>query len=169
MEGAIERACEAEFVGVRHDVHVEFDDRHGRQEERCVTVLYEVEGLPGEWVRASAVVQVCRERVAGGVRTSTTHYYLSSHAGTAAELVGVIRGHWGIEAMHWVLDVVFREDDSRVREGHTRANLATVRRVAVSLLRRAPGRKKGATTPSKRKRAGWDDDYLVQVLLGMSG
>jgi predicted transposase YbfD/YdcC len=169
VEGAFERACEAEFAGVRHDAHVEFDDRHGRHEERSVTVLYEVEGLPGEWVGASAAVQVCRERVVGGVRTSTTHYYLSSHAGTAAELAGVIRGHWGIEAMHWVLDVVFREDESRVREGHAGANLATVRRVAVSLLRRAPGRKKGATTPTKRKRAGWDDDYLVQVLLGITG
>ena len=104
-----------------------------------------------------------------GVRTSTTHYYLSSHAGTAAELAGVIRGHWGIESMHWVLDVVFREDDSRVRERHAGANLAMVRRVAVSLLRRTPGRKKGATTPTKRKRAGWDDEFLLQVLQGITG
>ena len=171
VEGAFERACEAEFVGVRHDTHVEIEPKpsHGRHEERSVTVLYQPTGLPAEWVGATAVVQVCRERVVDGVRTNTTHYYLSSHAGTAAELAGFIRGHWGIESMHWVLDVVFREDASRVREKHAGANLAMVRRVAVSLLRRAPGRKKGTTTPTKRKRAGWDDDFLLQVLQGITG
>jgi len=169
VEGAFERACEAEFVGVTHDTHVEIDDGHGRHEERSVTVLYRPEGLPAEWVGAKAVVQVCRERVVNGVRTSTTHYYLSSHAGEAAVLAGFVRGHWGIESMHWVLDVVFGEDDSRVRERHAGANLAMVRRVAVSLLRRTPGRKKGATTPTKRKRAGWDDEYLLQVLQGITG
>jgi predicted transposase YbfD/YdcC len=169
VEGAFERACDAEFVGVRYDTHVEIEGGHGRHEERSVTVLYRPEGLPAEWVGAKAVVQVCRERVADGVRTSTTHHYLSSHPGTAAEMAGLIRGHWGVEAMHWVLDVVFREDDSRVREKHAGANLAMIRRVAVSLLRRTPGRKKGATTPTKRKRAGWDDDFLLQVLQGITG
>ena len=169
VEGAFERACEAGFAGVRHDTHVEFDDRHGRHEERSVTVLDRPTGLPAEWVGAKAVVQVCRERVVDGVRTSSTHYYLSSHTGTAEQMAGFIRGHWGIESMHWVLDVVFGEDDSRVRERHAGANLAMIRRVAVSLLRRTPGRKKGATTPTKRKRAGWDDDFLLQVLQGISG
>lgn len=165
--GLFEDALAVEFAGVAHDTHVEFDDRHGRHEERSVTVLYRPAGLPDEWAGATAVVQVCRERVVNEVRASTTHYYLSSHAGTAAELAGFIRGHWGIEnGLHWVLDVVFREDDSRVREGHAGANLATLRRVAVALLRRAPGRKR-ATTPTKRKKAGWDDDYLLQVLQGI--
>ena len=169
VEGAFERACEAEFVGVRHDTHVEVEGGHGRHEERSVTVLYQPDGLPAEWVGAKAVVQVCRERVVNGMRTSSTHYYLSSHTGKAEQMAGLIRGHWGIEAMHWVLDVVFGEDDSRVRERHAGANLAMVRRVAVSLLRRVPGRKKGATTPTKRKRAGWDDEYLLQVLQGITG
>jgi predicted transposase YbfD/YdcC len=164
VEGAFERACDAEFVGVRHDTHVSFDDGHGRSEERCVTVLPAPADLPAEWVGASAVVQVCRERVVDGVRASTTHYYLSSHAGTAAEFAGFIRGHWGIEAMHWVLDVVYREDDSRVRAGHAGANLAVVRKVAVSLTRRAPGKVSGKT---KRRMAGWDDNFLLQVLQGI--
>src|SRR5262249_37068693 len=78
-----------------------------------------------------------------------------------------VRGHWGIEnGLHWVLDVVFREDDSRVREGHAGANLAMLRRVAVSLLKRAPGKR---TTPTKRLKAGWDDGYLLQVLQGITG
>jgi predicted transposase YbfD/YdcC len=102
-------------------------------------------------VGAKAVVQVCRVRVVDEVRTSTTHYYLSSYAASAAVLAGFVRGHWGIVSMHWVLDVAFREDHSRVREKHAGTNLAMLRRVAVSLLRRAPGRKKGATTPTKRE------------------
>ena len=165
VEGAFERAVAAEFVGVRHDQHASEADGHGRHEERSVTVVYDPTGLPAEWVGAKAVVQVCRERVVNGVRTSTTHYYLSSHAGSAAELGGVVRGHWGIEnGLHWMLDVVFGEDASRVRAGHAGANLAMVRKVAVSLLRRAPGKQ---TTPTKRKKAGWDDDYLLLVLQGI--
>jgi predicted transposase YbfD/YdcC len=170
VEGAFERACDAEFVGVTHDTHVEVEEGHGRQEERSVTVLYQPDGLPAEWVGAKAVVQVCRERVVDGKRTSTTHYYLSSHTGKAEQMARFIRGHWEIEnGLHWVLDVVFGEDDRRVREKHAGANLAMVRRVAVSLLRRTPGRKKGATTPTKRKRAGWDDEFLLLVLQGITG
>ena len=75
-------------------------------------------------------------------------------------------GHWGIgNGRHWIRDVVFGEDDSRVRAGHAGANLATVRRVAVSLLRRARGK---MTTPTERLRAGWDDDDLLEVLQGFT-
>ena len=166
VQGAFERAGEAEFVGVTHDTHVEFDDRHGRHEERCVTVLPAPDGLPAEWVGASAVVQVCRERVVGGVRASTTHYSLSSYAGTAAELAGFVRGHWGIEnGLHWVLDVAFREDASRTRAGHAGANLGMLRRVAVSLLKRAAGR---GSIQTKRLMAAWDDEFLLTVLQGIS-
>jgi predicted transposase YbfD/YdcC len=130
-----------------------------------VTVITGPEGLPGDWPDVAAVAQVNREREVGGENTSTTHYYITSYAGTAAEIAGWVRGHWGIEnGLHWVLDVVFREDDSRVRAGHAGANLAVLRRVAVALLKRAPG---GGTTPTKRLRAGWDDDYLLQVLQGI--
>jgi predicted transposase YbfD/YdcC len=158
-------ACEADFAGVRFDQHEAVEDGHGRHEERYVTVIYNPGGLPPEWPDAAAVVQVNREREVDGQRTSTTHYYLTSHAGTAAELGRVVRSHWGIEnGLHWVLDVVFGEDDSRVRAGHAGANLAMLRRVAVSLLRRAPGK---GTAPTKRLKAGWDDDYLLQVLQGI--
>jgi hypothetical protein len=67
--------------------------------------------------------------------------------------------------MHWVLDVAFREDDSRVREGHAGANLAMIRKVALTLLRRAPGKR---TTPTRRKKAGWEDNFLLQVLHGLN-
>ncbi len=164
VEAVFDRACEADFAGVGHDGHAEVEDAHGRHEERYVTVIRDPAGLPADWPDVAAVVQVNRERTAGGNATTSTHYYVTSHRGTAAALAGLIRGHWGIESMHWVLDVVYREDDSRVRAGHAGANLAMIRKVAVSLTRRAPGKLSGV---SKRLKAGWDDEFLVQVLQGI--
>jgi predicted transposase YbfD/YdcC len=163
VERVVDTACEADFVGV--GVSEEADDAHGRHEERYVSVIDDPEGIPAGWPDVAAVVLVNREREVGGHRRSTSHYYLTSYAGTADEMAAFVRGHWGIEnSLHWVLDVVFREDDSRVRAGHAGENLAMVRRAAVALLRRAPGR---GTTPTKRLKAGWDDDYLLQALQGI--
>jgi predicted transposase YbfD/YdcC len=103
-----------------------------------------------------------RKREVEGKQESSTHYYLSSYAGTAAEMGEWIRGDWGIEnQLHWVLEVVFREDDSRIRAGHAGANFAMIRKVVVSLLRRAPG--KGSLV-TKRLKAGWDEDFLLAIL-----
>ena len=166
VEAVFERACEAGFEGVAHAGHEAAGDAHGRHEERYVTVVYDPVGVPAAWPDVAAVVEVNRVRAAGGVRTQTTHYYLTSHRGTAADLGRVVRSHWGIEnGLHWVLDVVYGEDDSRVRAGHAGANLGLVRRVAVALARRTPGKASGAT---KRKMAGWDDAFMVAVLNGLS-
>lgn len=165
VQGVYDRACEAEFAGVACDRHESVEDGHGRHEERYVTVIHDPEGLPKGWPDVAAVVQVNREREVAGVNTSSTIYYLTSRRGTAKELAGLIRGHWGIEnGLHWLLDVVFREDDTRKRAGHAGANLGMIRKVAVSLLRRAPGKGSSVT---KRLKAGWDDEYLLQVLLGI--
>jgi predicted transposase YbfD/YdcC len=166
VRAVFDRACEADFAGVEHDGSEAVEDGHGRHEERYVTVIYDPAGLPPEWPGVAAVVLVGRERAAGGERTPMTHYYLTSHRGTAAELGGVVRSHWGIEnGLHWVLDVVYGEDDSRVRAGHAGANLGMIRRVAVALARRAPGKGSGVT---KRKKAGWDAGYLLTVRNGLS-
>jgi predicted transposase YbfD/YdcC len=168
LRAAVERvfaaACEADFDGVTHAGHSSDDSGHGRAEERYVTVIPDPEGLPSEWPDVAAVVQVNRERTAGDRTTTSTHYYITSRRGTADEIAGLIRGHWGIESMHWVLDVVYGEDDNRTRSGHAGANLAMIRKVAVSLTRRAPGKQSGVT---KRLKAGWDDDYLLQILQGI--
>ncbi len=167
VEAVFDRACETDFDGIRSDGHEEVDDAHGRHEERYVTVIYDPPGLPTDWPDAAAVIQVNREREVGGERTCTSHYYLTSNAGTAAEIAGFVRGHWDIEnGLHWVLDVVFREDRSRIRQGHAGSNLAMIRRVAISLLRRAPGKGSNVT---KRLKAGWDDSYMQQILQGIPG
>ncbi len=166
VEAVIGRACDSDFAGARSDGHESVEVGHGRHEERYVTVIYDPAGLPAEWPDVAAVVQVNRERELGGRRAVTSHYYIASHEGTAAEFAGWVRGHWGIEnGLHWVLDVVFREDRSRIRAGNAGANLAMIRRVAVSLLRRAPGKGSGVT---KRLKAGWDDSYLLQVMQGIT-
>ncbi|QDV37318.1 ISAs1 family transposase [Tautonia plasticadhaerens] len=166
VESVFERACEADFEDVRCDGHESDEDGHGRHEERYVTVIYDPVGLPAGWPDVAAVVQVNREREVGGERAVTTPYYIASHPGTAAEFAGRIRGHWGIEnGLHWALDVVFRGDRSRIRAENAGANLALIRRVAVALWWRAPGKGSGVT---KRLKAGWDDDYLLQVLQGMT-
>ena len=129
-------------------------------------MIYDPAGLPAEWPEVAAVVQVNREREVGGQRAVTSHYYIASHGGTASDFAGWVRGHWGIEnGLHWVLDVVFREDRSRIRRENAGTNLAMIRRVAVSLLGRAPGKGSGVT---KRLKAGWDENYLLQVLQGIT-
>lgn len=165
VERVFEQACATDFAGIRSDAHEQIDDGHGRHEERDVAVIHDPAGLPPGWSESAAVVLVNRTREIDGVRTHTSHYYITSHAGTAAVFAGFVRSHWGIEnGLHWTLDVVFREDRSRIREGHAGANLALIRRVAVALLRRAPGKGSGVT---KRLKAGWDDEYLLKVVQGL--
>jgi predicted transposase YbfD/YdcC len=165
VEAVYERAVEIDFEGVRCDGDDSTEAGHGREEERSVTVIYGPTSLPEEWPDVAAVVQVNRQRRVGTKKTVTTHYYLSSHEAAAKEFAGWVRGHWDIEnGLHWVLDVVFGEDRSRVRAKNAGANLAMIRRVAVSLVRRAPGKGSGVT---KRLKAGWDDEYLLQILQGI--
>jgi len=84
---------------------------------------------------------------------------------TAAQISGFIRSHWDVEnGLHWVLDVAFREDESRTRSGPAGESLSMIRRVALCLLKRA-GKKGGMET--RRLRAGWDQEFLLQVLQGI--
>jgi predicted transposase YbfD/YdcC len=160
-----ERAGDAGFAGC--DMAREVGAAHGRSEERYVTVVQDPEGLPDGWKDVGAVVLVCRERqVKGQENEGTARYYITSLRVGASVLAGYIRGHWGIEnGLHWVLDVSFREDGSRTRAGHAAANLGMLRRVALSLLKRT---KTKGSIQTRRKKAGWDDDYLLQVLQGIT-
>jgi predicted transposase YbfD/YdcC len=159
------RAGDAEFAGC--DMAGEVGAAHGREEERYVTVVQDPEGSPAGWADVGAVALVCRERrVKGQKNASAARYYLTSLRCGAEELARYIRNHWGIEnGLHWVLDVSFREDDSRTRSGHAAANLGMLRRVAVSLLKRT---KTKGSIKTRRMKAGWDDDYLLQVVQGIT-
>jgi predicted transposase YbfD/YdcC len=139
---------------------------HGRVEERTVWVLPAKGWLSqlGAWAGLLTLVLVLWVVTCPvtGVETSEVRYFISSLRPSARRLARAIRGHWGIEnGLHWVLDVVFREDARRLYDRTAAANAALLNRMAVSLLREDP-------TPSslkvKRKQAGWNIHYLAQLL-----
>ena len=110
-------------------------------------------------VAVAVVVRVCR---VGAAVTDDVRYYVSSAASSAAYMLKAVRGHWEIEnGLHRVLDVAFREDANRTRSGRAGENLAWVRRVALSLLNQVPG---GDAVQTKRLKAGWDEDFLLDIL-----
>jgi len=163
---------EAAFAeaGGRLDTHADLDKGHGRIEQRRTTVLREVDWLagdrrfPGELRlpgTACLVRAETRVEAKGAVRTET-RTFISSRALTAAAAAAAIRGHWAIEnRLHWVLDVTFADDQSRLRKGHGARNMATVRHFALNLVRAASDRR---SIKSRRKIAGWDPDYLHAIL-----
>ena len=109
------------------------------------------------------------QRTVNGQTSVERRYYISSHSGTpeyAAKHLGhIIRQHWAIEnRLHWVLDMAFDEDRCRVRRGHGARNLAVLRKIALNLLRRETTAKVGIQ--GKRRKAGWNDRYLLKVLAG---
>ena len=90
-----------------------------------------------------------------------THHYISSAALDIARLAQAVRGHWGVESMHWLLDVAFGDDLSRYRGGHGAKNMATVRRFALGLVRANPAK---GSVKTRRKTASWNPEFLLQVL-----
>ena len=145
--------------------HESVEKDHGRIETRRYLCTDALDWLAdhAQWraLRSVAVVEATRE--IGGQSTRERRYYLSSLPPHAPELARAIRGHWGIEnSLHWVLDVALREDDCRVRTGHAATNLATLRHMALNLLRQDTTKKRGIRT--KQKIAAWDHRYLIKLL-----
>jgi predicted transposase YbfD/YdcC len=168
LQAAVEQvfadAIADEFDGWTVTQHSSTDRKHGRIEERYVTVIENPPGLPDGWRDVAAVVQVNREREVDGVNTSTTHYYITSLRGTAEQLGHWVRRHWAIEnELHWGLDVVFDEDSHRTQDRNASANLGLIRRTALSLLKQAPGKQ---SKPTKIVKAAGDLGFLSTVLQG---
>jgi predicted transposase YbfD/YdcC len=146
-----------------------FDDTHGRLVRRRVfagTKAASLEAL-SRWPGLHTVLAVETLRSTKGTPKVETEirYFLSSCRDDPVVLGRAIRKHWGIEnAVHWVLDVTFREDDSRVRDQHAARNLAALRKIAINLVGRDGSTK--ASVRARRKRAAWDNDYMLQLLAG---
>lgn len=161
--------CLAEsFKQVPHGYHRTVDKGHGRIEIREGWTLSDPEFLEyvqhrEQWAGLQTVVMVRAERRIDGKRTASIRYYISSLATDARHILESIRHHWGIEnGLHWILDIAFREDESRMRKLNSPENFAMVRHVAHILLKQETSAKIGVK--AKRLKAACDRDYLIKVL-----
>jgi predicted transposase YbfD/YdcC len=153
----------------RHESHLvtleTTDKEHGRLEVRRYWQTQKLDWFAdrGEWEGLQSVGVVEARRSVQGQESVQRRYYLSSLNNDIARFAKAVRGHWGVEnSLHWVLDVVFGEDDSRARSGYAAENLAAARRLAVNLLRRDKTCKR--SIKGKLMRAAVDPDYLKRIL-----
>jgi predicted transposase YbfD/YdcC len=160
----IDEQLEGELEGAQE--HVTVEKGHGREETRTYLQLPAPEGLPGAalWKALQTIAVVTSLCVRDGKQTAEVRYYISSLAMDVKRLARAVRGHWGIEnGCHWILDVTYREDESRIREEALRENFAWLNRFTLSLLKQHPDR---TSLAMKRRSCGWDENYLLQVLTG---
>lgn len=157
------------FQGIGHDYYEQTDGDHGRIETRRVWVCDEVKWLKmaGDWAGLRQMVVVDSRREERGKVSSERRYYIASHRRMDARKASqAIRGHWGIEnQVHWMLDVTFNEDQSRIRRGHGPENFSRLRRMVLNKLRayQDPSGKKHSLR-MKRKKCGWSFEYFLKVL-----
>jgi predicted transposase YbfD/YdcC len=160
----------AEMRWVECDHHRTVNKGHGRIEVRecwCTSDPAYLDYIASlaEWPGLQSIAVVQAERQLEDERTMQRRYFISSLKSDAKLLLCAVRTHWEIEnKVHWVLDIAFREDDCRIRKGNGAENFAVLRHIALNLLRRETTSK--GSLKGRRKKAGWDNDYLLKVLTG---
>lgn len=140
------------------------DGDHGRIETRAVTVIHDVAWLQKrhQWPGLKGVVMVDSRRELGGKIEHETRFYITSLSVPASQMGPLVRDHWAVEnSLHWVMDMVFRDDECRLRTNHAPANFATLKHIALNLIRRA---KSKDSIRLRRKVASWDDHFLASLV-----
>lgn len=139
---------------------------HGRTETRKCKVIRRVDLLDGpeKWRGLGCIIRIEATREVKQVKSSETRYYISSLKAGANTFNHAVKMHWGVEnSLHWVLDMVFREDECRKRMENSARNFALVRKFALNLLKRDPNKRLGIK--NKRLKAGWSQEYLLNVIM----
>jgi len=150
------------------DEFEEVDSGHGRIEVRKYRQLRVNEWISeaNNWSNIQTIIEVERERhIKGEVVQQETLYYISSLAPDVKRIGEAIRSHWGVESIHWILDVTFKEDDSRIRNGDGAENVAVIRRFALNLARLHPQKN---SMRGKLKQAGWSDEFRSELIFGQN-
>jgi predicted transposase YbfD/YdcC len=115
-----------------------------------------------DWPGLKAVVMIESSRETNGKIEHETRFYLTSLVMVAALIGPIVRSHWAIEnSLHWVMDMMFRDDECRVRTDHAPANFTTIKHMAHNLLRTAASKD---SMRLRRKVAAWDDDFLANLI-----
>src|SRR4029453_8633005 len=143
--------------------HTEVDGDHGRIETRTTTVIHDIAWLQDhQWPGLTSVVMIESTRETDAKSEQETRFYITSLELPAERIGPIVRSHWAIEnSLHWVMDMVFRDDECRVRTHNAPANFTTLKHMSHNLIRRAPGRN---SLRVRRKLAAWDDDFLASLI-----
>ena len=158
-------AVDQDFEGIEHDACYAEERGHGRVERRSCLVVYDLRFIRdlALWAKLCVVGMCVYEREIAGKVSSEVHYFIGSRRMGAREYAQALRNHWGIENnQHWQLDISFREDDNQVCNRNAAQNLAVLRRLALSFLKRSPGK---GSIKTKRYKASLSTDALESVLL----
>ncbi len=137
---------------------------HGRIETRTTTVIHDVAWLQERhgWPGLKGVVVVDSRRELKDRIETETRFFITSLTLPAGEMAAVVRDHWAVEnALHWVMDMVFRDDECRLRTDHAPANFTTIKHIALNLIRRANSKD---SIRLRRKVAAWDDEFLASLI-----
>ncbi len=165
VENFFEQAIKFGDSGVEFNEYKFEEEGKGRKEIRRVYVATEwdfLEDYKLDWKGLSSIICIESEVIIKGVASKERRHYISSLEATPKEVGLLIRGHWGIESAHWILDVAFQEDNQTARAGNIAENLSLVRRISLNYLRKEKTAKLG--TANKRLRAAYDKAYLLKVL-----
>ena len=159
-----QKTCKFKDVVVSR--HETLEKNGGRIETRRFTSIDDIDWLKErhDWVGLKSIVMVESVReFTGGKTASETRYYISSLAADAVRQGNAIRGHWGVESHHWIMDMVFRDDECRIRRDNAPANFATIKHIASNLMRAKVDKH---SMRAKRRLAAWNDTYLASLITG---
>lgn len=164
IQEELAKALDTNFEGLQYDTYATEEKMHGREEKRSYTIIHNPQHIRSmdQWTNIRVIGMCHSERTVQGQTSSEVRYFIGSRKDSAETYGDALRNHWSIEnCLHWQLDVSFGEDASRIQDRNAAENFSTMRRTALSLLKRHPAKGSIAT---KRMKAAWDSAFLEEVL-----